>query len=101
MKKKNMLIVAIILMSIGFAAVSTSLVISWRDSIMYSYLENFIYNNLSYDLQNVIIPTKVISGHGSYTGESNFETKDKLYFLSNKEVWGKASLDTIYSNKAT
>ena len=46
------------------------------------------------DLQNVIATTKVISGHGSTSGETNFETQDKLYLLNAQEVWNGNSYDT-------
>ena len=57
----------------------------WRDSKMRTYVNDTIYKSLPSDLQNVIAITKVISGHGSIE-TSNFETQDKLYLLSTKEV---------------
>ena len=45
------------------------------------------FNYLPSDLQKVIIDTKVISGHGSTAGETNFTSTDKLYLLSAHEVW--------------
>ncbi len=60
----------------------------WRDSEMRSYLNVDLLNTFPDELKNVIIDTKVISGHGSTEGEENFETTDKLYLLSAKEVWG-------------
>ena len=42
----------------------------------------------------------MISGHGSTSGETNFETQDKLYLLSSEEIYGdfanssKAEYDT-------
>ena len=45
------------------------------------------FNYLPSDLQKVIIDTKVISGHGSTSGETNFTSTDKLYLLSPYEVW--------------
>ena len=59
----------------------------WRDSMMRTYINDTIYNSLPSDLQNVITTTKVISGHGSTRGETNFETQDKLYLLSSEEIW--------------
>ena len=59
----------------------------WRDSKLRTYINNTIYKSLPSDLQNVITTTKVISGHGSTSGETNFETQDKLYLLSAHEVW--------------
>ena len=45
------------------------------------------FNYLPSDLQKVIIDTKVISGHGSTAGETNFTSTDKLYLLSAHEVY--------------
>ena len=55
--------------------------------MMRTYINDTIYNSLPSDLQNVITTTKVISGHGSTRGETNFETQDKLYLLSSEEIW--------------
>ena len=59
----------------------------WRDSAMRTYVNETIYNAFPSDLQNVIAITKVISGHGSTAGETNFETQDKLYLLSSEEIY--------------
>ena len=59
----------------------------WRDSKLRTYVNGTIYNALPSDLQNVITTTKVISGHGSTSGETNFETQDKLYLLSSEEIY--------------
>ena len=67
---------------------------SWKASTMRTYLNNTIYSSLSSDLQNVIVSTKVITGHGS-AETTNSETQDKLYLLSAKEVWGTAQDDTV------
>ena len=66
----------------------------WKDSKLRTYVNETIYNSLPSDLQNVIATTKVISGHGSTTGETNFETQDKLYLLNAQEVWNGNSYDT-------
>ena len=58
-------------------------------SMMYTYIKNDIYNALSNDLKNIIISTKVLSGHGATSGETNFLNEDKLYLLSPKELSGK------------
>ena len=60
----------------------------WPASSMREYLKNDIYNSLPSELQSAIIDTKVVSGHGSTAGETNFTLLDKLYLLSPKEVWG-------------
>ena len=66
----------------------------WKDSELRTYVNGTIYNALPSELQNVIVSTKVISGHGYTSGETNFETQDKLYLLSAEEVWNGNSYDT-------
>ena len=66
----------------------------WIDSELRTYVNGTIYNALPSDLQNVITTTKVISGHGSTSGETNFETQDKLYLLNAQEVWSTNNRDT-------
>ena len=66
----------------------------WRDSELRTYVNGTIYNALPSDLQNVITTTKVISGHGKTSGETNFETQDKLYLLNAQEVWNGNNRDT-------
>ena len=51
---------------------------------MRTYVNGTIFNSLPSDLQNVIVSTKGISGHGSTQGETNFETQDKLYLLNSQ-----------------
>ena len=76
----------------------------WKYSELRTYVNGTIYNSLPSDLQNVIATTKVISSHGSTSGETNFETQDKLYLLSAHEVWEDGTSnqlsanDTAYSN---
>ena len=65
----------------------------WKDSEMRTYINSTIYESLPSELQNVIVSTKVISGHGSTAGETNFTSTDKLYLLSAKELWGEAKFD--------
>ena len=60
----------------------------WKDSELRTYVNNDIYNALPSELQSVITSTKVISSHGSTSGEINFETQDKLYLLSSEEIFG-------------
>ncbi len=66
----------------------------WKESELRTYINETIYNALPSELQKVIITTKVISGHGSTSGETNFETQDKLYLLNAQEVWESNSNDT-------
>ena len=76
----------------------------WKDSELRTYVNDAIYNALPIELQNVITTTKVISGHGITSGETNFETQDKLYLLSGHEVYEDgtsskiSSYDTSYNN---
>ena len=74
----------------------------WKNSELRAYINGVLYNSLSKDLQNVIISTKVISGHGSTSGETNFETEDKLYLLSSEEIYGdfKSSSNLKYDTAA-
>ncbi len=66
----------------------------WKDSELRTYINGTIYNALPSELQNVIVSTKVVSGHGNTSGEENFETQDKLYLLNAQEVWNGNSYDT-------
>jgi len=76
----------------------------WKNSEVRTYINGTIYNALPSDLQNVITTTKVISGHGNRSGETNFETQDKLYLLSGHEVYEDgasnkiSTSDTSYNN---
>ena len=60
----------------------------WPATSLRTYINNDLYNAMPTVLKNSIITTKVISGHGK-DDSSNFESIDKLYLLSTKEVWGK------------
>ena len=67
----------------------------WPASKMRTYVNGTIYNALPSELQNAIVETTVVSGHGSTSGETNFISNDKLYLLSTKEVWnGGTGYDT-------
>ena len=66
----------------------------WKSSEMRTHVNGTIYNALPSELQNIIATTKVISGHGSTSGETNFETQDKLYLLSAQEIWENNEYDT-------
>ena len=76
----------------------------WKDSTMRTYANGAFFNNLPEDLRNVIIETKVVSGHGSTTGETNFTSTDKIYLLSSHEVWKDgtsnrvSTYDTAWNN---
>ena len=75
----------------------------WPETSMRNYVNNTIYNALPADLKSLIINTKVISSHGSTSGETNFTSTDKLYLLSTHEVWEDENnqisrFDSAYSN---
>ena len=70
----------------------------WPATPIRAYANGDFFNKLPTDLQNVIIDTKVISGHGSTSGETNFTSTDKIYLLSAKEVWNGNSYDSAVNN---
>ena len=72
----------------------------WPASNMRTYLNNDIYNALPAELQTAIIDTKVVSGHGSTSGEGNFTSTDKLYLLSTAEVWEQGTYSKIQYDSA-
>ena len=72
----------------------------WRDSELRTYINDTICKSLPSDLQNVITTTKVISGHGGTSGETNFETQDELYLLSIEEIGGDFS-SSSYADRDT
>ena len=63
-------------------------------SSMRTYVNNEVYNTFPGELKKVIIPTIVVSGHGSNSGEKNFTTTDNIYLLSGKEIYGVDLKDT-------
>ena len=71
----------------------------WPATSMRTFVNNDIYNSIPTDLKNAIIDTTVVSGHGSTSGETNFTSTDKLYFLSTAEVWANGhDYDTAIDN---
>ena len=69
----------------------------WEASEMRTYANGAFFNKLPEDLRNVIKATKVVSGHGSTTGETNFTSTDKIYLLSAHEVWEDGTSDQVSS----
>ena len=64
----------------------------WPASAMRAYANGDFYNKLPAELRNIIIDTKVVSGHGSSDKntnrtDGNWESIDKIYFLSSHEIW--------------
>ena len=51
------------------------------------YQTTGLYNKFPEDLRDVIIDTKVVSGHGA-SDTANFTTTDKLFLLGTMEVYG-------------
>lgn len=70
----------------------------WPASELRTYANGEFFNKLPSDLQNVIIDTKVISGHGTTSGEDNFVSTDKIFLLSAKEIWNSNPYDTAINN---
>ena len=76
----------------------------WPASEMSTYANDTFFNKLPSDLQSVIKATKVVSGHGSTSGEENFASTNKIYLLSAHEVYEDgtsnqvSSKDTAYNN---
>ena len=73
----------------------------WENSEARTYVNDDVYNMLPSDLQNVILDTKIVSGHGSASGEENFITTDKLYLLSSVEIWANRTSNQITCDSAT
>ena len=69
----------------------------WEASEMRTYANGDFFNKLPEDLRNVIKATKVVSGHGSTTGETNFPSTDKIYLLSSHEVWEDGTSNQVSS----
>ena len=59
----------------------------WASSDLRKYLNDTVFKSLPDTLQQIIIKTTVVSGHGS-TDKYNNSSKDKLYLLSSTEVYG-------------
>ena len=58
----------------------------WQHSEARTLVNGDIYNALPQDLRKIIVETDVVSGYGP-KDSSNFNTKDKLYLLSPKEIY--------------
>lgn len=69
----------------------------WESSGVRTYVNSTVYNALPAEVQDVIVETLVVSGHGS-DESSNFTTTDKLYLLSLKEIGINYSRDSARSN---
>ena len=69
----------------------------WEYSELREYLNDTFYNLFPSSIKSKIIDTDVVSGHGLYSGEQNYNTTDKIYLLSSKEVWNYGDYDTAAS----
>ena len=58
----------------------------WPATSMRTFVNNDIYNALPSEINNAIIDTTVVSGHGQ-SDTTNFTSTDKLYLLAPGEVW--------------
>ena len=65
----------------------------WKNSNLRKYINETLYNSIPEEIRKNIVDTKVITGT-SDINTTNYETIDKLYLLSAKEVYGdKGILD--------
>ena len=69
----------------------------WEALEMRTYANCDFFNKLPSDLQNLIIDTKVISGHGS-ADTSNFTSTDKIYLLSVHEIYEDGTESNLSEN---
>ena len=76
----------------------------WPSSEIRTYANGEFLNNLPSDLQKIIIPTKVISGHGTGDTVNLMSENDKVYLLSTHEIWSNKitynsnDVDTAYNS---
>ena len=81
----------------------------WPATAIRTYANGEFFNKLPDELRNIIVKTKVVSGHGSddknnKRTDGNWESIDKIYLLSAHEVYTNGSnniisgFDTAYYN---
>ena len=75
----------------------------WPASVMRIYANGTFFDNLPSDLQKVIKATKVVSGHGSSDKnanrtDGNWESTDKIYLFTRKEIHNVDSNDSTANN---
>ena len=70
----------------------------WPATEMRTYANGDFLNKLPAELRKVIIDTKVISGHGNTSGETNFTSTDKIYLFTRKEIHNVDSNDSTANN---
>ena len=63
----------------------------WPNSYARTYLNETVYNKLPNDLQSIIANTTVVSGYDEYYDSENFISNDKLYLLSEREVFNSVT----------
>ena len=67
-----------------------------KEHLTYNGTNKTLFSKLPIDLRNAIIDTIVVSGHGTTSGEENFNTTDQLYLLSAKEIYRNCTQSTCY-----
>ena len=75
----------------------------WPATAMRTYANGTFFDNLPSDLQKVIKATKVVSGHGSSDKnanrtDGNWESTDKIYLFTRKEIHNVDSNDSTANN---
>ena len=71
----------------------------WPASSMRAYINDTIIPAMPEEVQKGMLDTYTVSGHGSTSGELNFESIDKMYLLSSHEVWSNdTTFDTAYDS---
>ena len=68
----------------------------WPGCFMRSYVNDVIYNSLPSDVRDSIIDTFVVSGELYYS--TIYDSIDKIYLLSQTEVWGNTSTGSYTFN---
>lgn len=81
----------------GSGAASGENIGGWANSKTRTYANESFYYKLPENLRNIILDTKVISGHGDKES-SNHVTTDKIYLLSAKEIWNGYQYDSAAGN---
>ena len=66
---------------------SSTTVGGWPASEARTYLIDTVLPTVPSELKNIMVDTKVISGHGSISDGNNFTSYDKLYLPSSEEIY--------------
>ena len=68
---------------------------------LYTYITETIYNSLPQELKDIIINTKVVSGHGSGDTDNIVSSHQKLYLFSMMEIFGATDYTIQYDTAYT